>query len=87
MQNSQTKISGPCGRAVSVYEPDKGDKNDKMKVELSYAFTDKMKSEIKLPGMNTQALEQLGKIFEENVQEVAEGYFSLNPKTKKQRRG
>lgn len=48
---------------------------------------DKMKSEIKLPGMNTQALEQLGKIFEENVQEVAEGYFSLNPKTKKQRRG
>lgn len=46
---------------------------------------DKMKSEIKLPGMNTQALEQLGKIFEENVQEVAEGYFSLNPKTKEKR--
>lgn len=24
---------------MSVYEPDKGDKNDKMKVELSYTFT------------------------------------------------
>lgn len=37
--------------------------------------------------MNTQTLKQLGKIFEENVQEVAEGYFALNPKSEKQRRG
>lgn len=40
MQNFHAKkISCVCGRIVSVYEPDKGNKNDKMKVQLFYIFT------------------------------------------------
>lgn len=35
----------------------------------------KLKSEIKLLGMNMQTLAQLRKIFEENIHEVGEGYF------------
>lgn len=40
IQNFQAKeISCVCGRIVSVYEPDKGNKNDKMKARLFYIFT------------------------------------------------
>lgn len=46
-----------------------------------------MKDEIIVPGMNTETLEQLRKIFEEYIHKVSEGYFSLNPKSKKQGRG